>query len=158
MLTHNRIITHLVLIFSNLNKAQIYKMPYRGSPYHDFEKVMIYICSNVFKPIEHKEDYVITKPNNENFPFEIGDKKFIQVGEKVIIFETNDTFVNCSSELGFNDIIYPFDSGEENISFLLHLKYFPIQEFKNSTEKDEEQYLEKNEMKTKVLLKMSKIF
>ena len=34
VLTDNRFITYLVLIFSDLNKAQIYKMPYRDSPHH----------------------------------------------------------------------------------------------------------------------------
>ena len=32
--THNRFNTYLVLIFSDLDKAQIYKMPYRVSPHH----------------------------------------------------------------------------------------------------------------------------
>ena len=32
--THDRFNTHLFLIFSDLNKTQIYKMPNRDSPYH----------------------------------------------------------------------------------------------------------------------------
>ena len=136
VLTHN---THLVLIFSNLNKAQIYKKPYRDSPYHEIEIVMSFNYLNVFKP---NEDYVIRKPNNEKFLFEIGDEKYIYVGEKVITFETNDTILNYSSELGFNDIKNPF-AYEENISFMLHLKNIRIQEYKNSTENDEYQYLYK---------------
>ena len=65
------------------------------------------------------------------------------MGEKVINFETNDTNLNYSSELGFHDIKYPFAYGEENIHFVLHLKYIPFQEYKNSTEKDEYEYLYK---------------
>ena len=68
---------------------------------------------------------------------------YIYVGEKVITFETNDTILNYSSELGFNDIKYPFAYGEDIIYFMLHQKYNPFQEHKNSTEKDEYQYLYK---------------
>ena len=32
------------------------------------------------------------------------------MGEKVITFETNDTIPNYSSELGFNDFIFPYAS------------------------------------------------
>ena len=32
---------------------------------------------SLFKPNEHKEDYHITKPNKENFLFEIGDIIYI---------------------------------------------------------------------------------
>ena len=87
MLTHNRFITYLVLNFSNLNKAQIFKMPYRDSPHHEVEIVMSFDHLNVFKPIEHTEDYNIRKPNDENFPIEIGDKNFIYMGGKVIILK-----------------------------------------------------------------------
>ena len=47
----------MVLIFSHLNEAQIYKMPYRDSPYHESEKDMSFKYLNLFKPNEHKEDY-----------------------------------------------------------------------------------------------------
>ena len=35
VLTHNRLNSYMVLIFSDLNKAQIYKTPHRDSPYHE---------------------------------------------------------------------------------------------------------------------------
>ena len=139
--THNGFITHLVLIFSDLNKTQIYKMPNRDSPYHEIEKVMSFNYFNVFKANEHKEDYVIRKPNDESFLFEIGDKTYIYVGGEVFTFETNDTVLNYSSEFGFNDIKYPFAYAEEKIYFMRHQKNIPIQDYKNSTEKDEYQYL-----------------
>ena len=82
VLTHIRVNTHLVLIFSNLNKAQIYKMPYRNSPYHEIEIVMSFFYLNLFKPDEHKEDYVIGKPNNANILFEIGDKNMFMWEKK----------------------------------------------------------------------------
>ena len=40
VLPHNRFITFLVLIFSDLNKTQVYKMLYRDSPHHEIEIVM----------------------------------------------------------------------------------------------------------------------
>ena len=98
---------------------------------------------NVFKPNEHTEDYYLRKPNDENFLIEIGDKKYIYVVEKVLNFQTNDIIVNYSSELAFNDVKYPFGYGEENIYFMLHQKYIPIQEYETSTENSEYEYLYK---------------
>ena len=40
VLTHNRFNTYIVLIFTDLKKAQIYKMPYRNSPHQETENVM----------------------------------------------------------------------------------------------------------------------
>ena len=56
VLTYNRFITYLVLIFNDLNKAQIYKMPYRDIPHHEIEIVMSFTYLNVFKPNEHTEN------------------------------------------------------------------------------------------------------
>ena len=65
--------------------------------------------------------------------------------QKVNTFETNDIIVKYSSELGFKDNKYPYAYGEENIYFMLHQKYIPIQEYKNSTETDVYKYLYKKE-------------
>ena len=81
VLTDNRFNTYIVLIFSDLNKAQIYKMPYRNSQHHEIEILMSFDYLNVFKPNEHTEDYHTRKPNDENFLFEVGDKKYIYVGK-----------------------------------------------------------------------------
>ena len=67
------------------------------------------------------------------------------MGEKLLSFETNDENLKYSLELGFNDIKFPFASGEENIYFMLHQKYTSIQEYESSTEKDEYQYLYKKD-------------
>ena len=48
---------------------------------------------NVFEPNEHQQDYHSWKPNDENFLFEVGDRKYSYVGEKVITFETNVTIL-----------------------------------------------------------------
>ena len=95
----------------------------------------------VFRPNEHTEDYHIRKPNNENFLFKIEDKKYIHVGEKLFSFETNDEIVKYFSEHGYNDFKYPYAHGEENIHFMLHQKYFPLEGYKKSTVKNEHQYL-----------------
>ena len=56
-------------------------MPYRGSPYHEIEIVMSFKHLNMFRPNEHKENYVIRKPNSEIFLFETGDEDLF-VSEK----------------------------------------------------------------------------
>ena len=50
VLTHNRFNTYLVLFFSDLNKTQIYIMPYRYSPHHEIKIAMSFNYLNVFKP------------------------------------------------------------------------------------------------------------
>ena len=52
VLTHNRFNTYIVLIFTDLKKAQIYKMPYRDSPHHEIETVMSFEYLQLFKPDE----------------------------------------------------------------------------------------------------------
>ena len=116
----------MVLKCGGLIKAQIYKMPYRDSPHHETENVMSFNHLHLFEPIEHKEEYHIRKPNNENFVLEFGDEKCIYVGEKLITFETNDTILKYSSKLGFIDSKFPYAYGGENIYLMLHRKYISI--------------------------------
>ena len=82
VLTHNRFNTYLVLIFTDLKKAQIYKMPYRSSSHREIVKLTSFDYLHLFRPNEHTEDYHIRKPNDKNFLLKIEDKKYIQVGEK----------------------------------------------------------------------------
>ena len=79
------------------------------------------------------------------FLFKIEDKKYIHVGENLFSFETDDEIVKYSSEHGHNDIKYTFAGGKENIYFMSHQKYIPIQEFENSIVKNEYQYLYKKD-------------
>ena len=67
VLTDNRFNSYMVLIFSDLNKPQIYKVPYRDSPNHEIEILMSFDYLHLFRPNEHTEDYHIRKPNNANF-------------------------------------------------------------------------------------------
>ena len=141
VLTHNRFNTYMVLIFSDLEKAQIYKIPYRHSPYQEIEIVMSFDYQHVFGPDGNNKD--------EKFLFEIGDKKYIHVGEKIFSFETNDEIVDYFLERGFSDVKFPFAHGKENIYFMLHQKYIPLQEYENSTLKNEYQYLYKKDEELK---------
>ena len=145
VLTHNSFNNYMVLIFTDLKKAQIYKTPYRNSPHEKIEKIMNFDYLRLFRPNEQSVDYHIRKPNDENFLFEIEDKKYIHVGEKLFSFETNDEIIEYSSELGFNDVKFPFAHGNENIYFMLHRKFVPLQEHENSIVKNEYQYLYKKD-------------
>ena len=49
LLTHNRFNIYMVLIFYDLNKAQIYKMANRISPHREIEMVMSFDYLHVFK-------------------------------------------------------------------------------------------------------------
>ena len=57
VLPHSRFITYLVLIFSDLNKAQIYKMPYKDISHNEIGIVTSFDYSCLFKQNVHKEDY-----------------------------------------------------------------------------------------------------
>ena len=96
---------------------------------------------HVFGPDEDNKD--------RNFLFEIEDKKYVHVGENVFSFETNDEIEDYFSEHGYNDVKYSFARGNENIYFMLHQKYIPIQEYEHSTMKNEYQYLYKKDEELK---------
>ena len=56
VLTHNRFNTYIVLIFTDLRKAQIYKMLFRISPHQEIEKVMSFDYLHLFGPDENNKD------------------------------------------------------------------------------------------------------
>ena len=149
VLTHNRFNTYMVLIFTDLKKAQTYKMPYRNSSHREIEMVMSFDYLHLFRPNEHTEDYHIGKPNDKSFLFKIEDEKYIHVGEKLFSFQTNDEIVEYFSEYGFNDVKYTYAYGKENFYFMLHQKYIPIQEYEKSPIKNEYQYLYKKDEELK---------
>ena len=74
MLTHNGFNNYLVWFFTDLKKAQIYKIPYRNSQPQKIEILTCFDYLHLFRPNEHSEDYHIRKPNNENFLFKNEDK------------------------------------------------------------------------------------
>ena len=133
VLTHNRFNTYLVLVFTDLKKDQIYKMPHRKSPHQENEIAMSFNYLHVFGPDENNKDGV--------FLFEIEDKKYVHVGEKLFSFETNDEIVEYFTENGNNDKKYSYAYRKENIYFMAHQKYIPIQEYEKSIVKNEYRYL-----------------
>ena len=119
-------------------------MPYRDGPHHESETFMSFKLLDLLKPNEHREDYYIRKQNTENILFGTEEKVFF-VGENLVNFWTNDKIVKYFTELGFNKNNYPFAHSEENIYFMLLRKYIPFEEYKNSTQKDECEYLYKKD-------------
>ena len=141
VLTHNRFNTYIVLTIADLKKAQIYKTPYRNSSHREIEIVMSFDYLHVFGPDENNKD--------GNFLFEIENRKYAYVGEKLFIFESNDEIEKYFSEHGNNDVKYSFAYGKDNIYFMLHQKHIPLQEYENSTVKNEYQYLYKKDEELK---------
>ena len=141
VITHNRFNTYMVLIFDDLNKAQIYKMPYRDGPYQEIEKIMSFDYKLVFG--DNNYDKI------GNILFVVEDKKFIHVGKDVISFETTDEYVDYVLEYGNNDVKYPIVYGEENTYFILHRKYIPVQEHISSSIQDMYDCLYKKNMELK---------
>ena len=87
----------------------------------------------LFKPNRHKQDYHIRKSNDENFLSEIEDERDVYMGEEIFTFETNVLIKKFSPDIGFIDNEFPYAYGGENICFMLHRKYIPIQEYEPST-------------------------
>ena len=85
VLKYARFNIYKVLLFTDLNKAQIYKMPYRDSPHHEIEILMSFDYLHLFRPNEQIEDYYIRKPNNENFLFKIEDKKIFMSEKNYLV-------------------------------------------------------------------------
>ena len=82
VLTDNRFNNYMVLTFTDLNKAQIYKIPYRDSPHHEIEILMSFDYLQLFRPNEHIRD-----PNNENFLFKIEDKKIFMWEKNYLVLK-----------------------------------------------------------------------
>ena len=135
VLTHNRFNTFLVLIFIDLKKAQIYKIPFRNSAHHEIEIIM-------------SSDYLRLFEEDKSFLFEIKDNKYIHVGENVFSFETNNKIEKYFSEIGNNDIKYTLAYCKENIYFMGHQRYIPIEEYKISKIENEYDYLYKKHQET----------
>ena len=84
-------------------------------------------------------------PNDKNFLFEIEDRKYVYVGEKLFSLETTDEIVEYSSNDGLNDVKYSYAHDIENMKFRLCLKLIPSEEYKISTQKDDYVYLHKKD-------------
>ena len=120
VLTHNRFNTFMVLIFTDLKKAQIYEMPYRDSPHQEIELVTKFDYQQLIKPFHLDKKTHARIVINENFLFKIGDKKYFYVGDQVFTFKTIDDNEEYFSETGLNDVKYRFALSKENIYYLFY--------------------------------------
>ena len=89
VLTYIRFNTYMVLIFTDLKKAQIYKMPYRNSHQQGIEIVTKFDYQHLFKPFGVDKKHTLEKKLMKTL-FKIEDKKYIYVGEKIFTFKTID--------------------------------------------------------------------
>ena len=85
VLTHNRFNTYMVLIFTDLKKAQIYKTPLRNSHHQEFEIVTKFDYQHLFTPIDLDKKTHARKETNENFLFKIEDKNIFMWGKKLFL-------------------------------------------------------------------------
>ena len=144
LLSHNRFIDYLVLIFVDKRKAQIYTFANRVDE-HDVIKLIIdFQYKRLFRPNKHLERYHIGTPKHENFLFKIGDRKSLHVGESIFTFTSDTNIVKYGFRYGFNDIKYPFAYDQTNIYYMLEKKNEPINQYKKSTLKNEYDYLYRN--------------
>ena len=144
LLSHNRFIDYLVLLFVDKKKIQIYSFPNRVDE-HDVIKLIIdFQYKRLFRPNKHLERYYITKPIHENFLFKISDKKYLHVGESVFTFTTNSNIIKYGFRYGFNDIKFPYAYDQTIIYYMLEKKYEPFNQYKKSTIKNEYDYLYRN--------------
>ena len=149
VLTHNSFDTYKVLIFTDLKKAQIYKMPNRNSHQQGIEIVTKFDYQHSFKPNGLDEKTRAGKENNAIFLFKIEDEKYKYVGEKIFTFKAIDDIEEFFSESKYNDVKYPSALSNENIYYMLHQKYITIEEFDNSKMFDEYQYLNNKDSELK---------
>ena len=124
-------------------------MPQRNSSHQEIEMVTKFDYLHLFKPFGSIEKTHVIRETNKNFLFKIEDKKFIHVGERIFSFETDDEITEYFSEDGHNDVKYPFALSNENIYYMLYQKYIPIEEYQNTIEEGEYQYLYKKDSELK---------
>ena len=145
LLSNNRFIDYLVLIFVKKKKAQIYTFPNRVDEYDIIKLIIEFDYKRLFRPNKHLERYHVTEPKDESFLFKLNDKKYLHVGESIFTFKTTGNIVKYGLEYGRNDINYPFAYDQTNIYYMQHQKYEPIDQYKKSTYKNEYDYLYRND-------------
>ena len=71
VITYNRFNTYMVLIFTDLKKAQNYKMPYRNSHHQEIEIVTKFDYQHLFKPFDLDKKTHARIVTDENFLFKL---------------------------------------------------------------------------------------
>ena len=149
ILTYNRFNTYMVLNFTDLKKAQIYKIPHKNSQHQEIEILTKFDYQELLKPYDLDPEFHSRVATNTNFLFKIEDKNNVYVADKVFSFETVDDIEEYFSETNNNDVKYPFGLGDENIYYMLYQKYISIKEFEDSEMRDEYDYLHKKDPELK---------
>ena len=75
LLSNNRFIDYLVLIFVKKKKAQIFSFPNRVDEYDIIKLIIEFDYKRLFRPNKHLEKYHVTEPKDESFLSKINDKK-----------------------------------------------------------------------------------
>ena len=133
----------MVLIFTDLKKAQIYKIPYKKSHHQEIEIVTKFDYQHLFRPFGLDERTHARRETNEKFLFEIEDENYIYVGDEILNFETVDDIEEYFSESKHNDVKYAFGLSKENTYYMLYRKYITTEEVDNSKMFDKYEYLYK---------------
>ena len=144
LLSHNKFIDYIVLIFVDRKKTQIYTFPNRVDEHDVIKLIVDFQYKRLFRPNKHLERYHITKSKGESFLFKIGDKKYLHVGESIFTFTTNNNITKYGLNYGFNDVKFPYAYDQTNIYYMLEKKYEPLEKYKKSTIKNEYDYLYRN--------------
>ena len=87
VLTNNRFNTYMVLIFTDLKKAQIYKIPYKNSQHKENEIVTKFDYLHLFRPFGIEKMFHSRIETNENFLFKIGDKNISMLEIKYLLLK-----------------------------------------------------------------------
>ena len=145
LLSNNRFIDYLVLIFVKKKKAQIYTFPNRVDEYDIIKLIIEFDYKRLFRPNKHLERYHVTEPKGESFLFKLDEKLYLHVGESIFTFKTTSNIVKYGLQYGYNDIKYRFAYDQTNIYYMQEKKYEPIIQYKKSSYKDEYSYLYRND-------------
>ena len=145
LLSNNRFIDYLVLIFVKKSKAQIYTFPNRVDENDTIRLIIEFDYKRLFRPNKHLERYHVTEPKDESFLFKLNEKLYLHVGETIFTFKTTSNIVKYGLQYGYNDIKYRFAYGQTNIYYMQEKKYEPINQYKKSSYKNEYDYLYRND-------------
>ena len=93
LLSNNRFIDYLVLIFAKKKKAQIYTFPNRADEYDTIRLIIEFDYKRLFRAIKHLERYYVLNPKDQSFLFKLDEKLYLHVGESIFTFKTTSNIV-----------------------------------------------------------------
>ena len=87
VITHNRFNSYMVLIFTDLKKAQIYKIPYRRSHHQEIEIVTKFDYQHLFRPIELDKKHALEKKIMKTFYSKMNIKNIFMWEKKFLLLK-----------------------------------------------------------------------